>query len=154
MAADKTFARMLSRRCWEKHAAHITLLDLRGRSEFCNFFLIMSARNPFHLDALREIALDLAAEKNLSVLGIEGTGESGWILIDIGDLVVHVFSDDMRTYYDLTQLWGDAKTEEWDEAQLFPRARRTPAGATKAGVKSIKSGGKITKTTQRKKKGE
>jgi ribosome-associated protein len=84
------------------------VLDLQGISGVADFFLICSGNSTTQIETILE-AIRLA----LKVTGIrphhsEGTAESGWLLLDYGDVVMHVFLDETRQFYSLERLWGDA----------------------------------------------
>lgn len=93
----------------DKKGSNITLLDLRDQAVFADYFLICNGENERQLKALAD-GLTEKAKLNAHVLayGIEGEAQSGWMLIDYGDLVVHLFSPDKRAYYNLEELWSDA----------------------------------------------
>ena len=92
----------------DKQAANIILLDIRGVTEFADYFVLLSADNARQINALVEdITLELKSEGVL--LGHrEGTVQSGWVLLDYGGVLVHVFSPEEREYYRLEELWRDA----------------------------------------------
>ncbi len=92
----------------EKKGRDISALDLRGLSVLVDAFVLVSADAPVHAQAMAD---DL--EREAEVLGIplwhvEGYSEGRWILLDFGDVVVHVFLREVRGLYDLDRLWGDA----------------------------------------------
>jgi ribosome-associated protein len=92
----------------EKQASDILLLDLRGLAYFTDYFVVCSADSPRQIDS---IANDL--ERGLRGSGVrlhhrEGVDTSGWVLMDFGDVIVHIFSPDQRAYYDLESLWARA----------------------------------------------
>lgn len=76
---------------------------------FADYFLICTGENERQLRALAE-SIRTEAKQKAGVLarGMEGVAEAGWILLDFGDMVVHVFSPDKRAYYSLETLWTDA----------------------------------------------
>ena len=77
---------------------------------FADYFVIMSSLTPRHTEALsREIQMGLE-EMGASMLHVEGVGDSGWVLLDYGDVVVHIFSAAERDYYRLDELWSGATT--------------------------------------------
>ncbi len=93
----------------DKKGSHISLLDLREQSVFADYFLICTAENDRQLRALAQSVIEDARNKgNVMPNGREGMAETGWILVDFGDLIVHLFSSDTRAYYKLEELWADA----------------------------------------------
>jgi ribosome-associated protein len=90
----------------EHQALDVALLDISRASPFTDFFVIGTAQSPLQFNALAEYL-----EKELKPLGHdikrrEGTPDSGWVLLDFGDMVVHIFSEEQRAYYRLEELWG------------------------------------------------
>jgi len=83
------------------------LLDIRRVASFADYFVIATAINSRHLRALVE-----TLRKDLPTAGdgkhLEGAADSGWVLLDYGDVIVHVFSAEMRAYYALEELWSAA----------------------------------------------
>ena len=93
----------------DKKGSDIVLLDLREQTVFADYFLICNGENDRQIRALAEsIRMEAKQEAGVLAYGVEGLPEAGWMLIDFGDLVVHVFSPDKRDYYDLEDLWSDA----------------------------------------------
>lgn len=86
------------------------MLDLTGRTSFCDYFLIMSGNNPRHVRAIASHMVDhLKTEHGLRPLGVEGVETGKWALLDHGDVLAHVFEQKARQYYDLEGLWMDAR---------------------------------------------
>jgi ribosome-associated protein len=94
----------------DKKGSDIILLDLREQAAFADYFLICSGENERQIRALAE-SIRAEAKQKAGVLSnhLEGIPEAGWILVDFGDLVVHVFAPEKRQFYDLEDLWGDAR---------------------------------------------
>lgn len=93
----------------DRQAADIVLLDIRPITPVADYFVICSGNSERQLNALRrEIAETLKREVQLTPLHSEGTPTSGWVLLDYGDVVVHLFSPAEREYYQLDELWGAA----------------------------------------------
>ena len=93
----------------DKKGSDIILLDLRDYATFADYFLISNGENERQLKALAEdIALKVKDQAGTSGYGIEGVASGGWILIDFGDLVVHLFSPLKRDYYGLEDIWDQA----------------------------------------------
>ncbi len=106
-------ARIAARIADDNGARDIVLLDLRRATPLLDFFVIATANSRRLSHA---IASEIDAEmKKLGEhkLGMEGSEEGRWILIDYGDFVVHVFSGESRTYYSLEELWGDPPKLDW-----------------------------------------
>ena len=93
----------------DKKGSDILLLDLRDYATFADYFLISNGENERQLKALAEdITLKVKEQDGTFTYGIEGMASSGWILIDFGDLVVHLFSPLKRDYYGLEDIWDQA----------------------------------------------
>jgi ribosome-associated protein len=93
----------------EKKGENIVLLDVTGITSFTDYFIICDGSSTRLLNALAE-SLDRAARTEFSLHSrIEGKSDDGWILLDMGDIVVHLFSPDQRKYYNLDELWNTGK---------------------------------------------
>src|SRR5207253_2079136 len=100
----------------------ILLLNLQHVTPLVDFFVIVSAASRRQAQA---IASDVDARmKSIGErkLGIEGAEEGRWVLIDYGDFVVHIFSEEAREYYALEDIWGDAPRLDWQDVDR-PRAQ-------------------------------
>ena len=92
----------------DKKAGDILILDMREHSVLTDYFLLCSAANDRQIRAIAAAIRDEAKQKgNAVAMGQEGSAESGWVLVDYGDLIVHVFSEEMRQYYNLEELWKE-----------------------------------------------
>lgn len=97
----------------EKQAVDIHVLDLREITTMADVFLICHGRNTRQNQAIAdEIEKQLKEEHGERPLAIEGMAHAEWILMDYGDLVVHIFSEKAREYYDLERLYRDARRLE------------------------------------------
>ena len=97
----------------ERKADDIIVLDLNGISPVADYFVIASGVTARQLKAIsRDIEKEMKA-RHATRLGVEGFTEGHWILLDYGDLIVHLFLKDLREFYDLEMLWGDAPAVEW-----------------------------------------
>ena len=97
----------------EKKARDIVILDVDKVSSITDYFVICSAINERQLHAIAD-EIDKQMKK-ISVMkfGMEGYSEAKWVLIDYGDFIVHIFDKEIRGYYDLELLWGDAPKVTW-----------------------------------------
>ncbi len=95
----------------EKQANDILILDLQEVTTVTDYFVICSADNRRQLRALESsIQEELkAGEERVLPLNVEGTPESGWILLDYNSVIVHLFNEDMREYYELEELWDTGR---------------------------------------------
>ncbi|MHB8418838.1 MAG: ribosome silencing factor [Myxococcales bacterium] len=92
----------------DKKAERPAVLDVRGLSSYADYVVLLSADNRRQIDAVAgEIEARLSGAGSRP-LGTEGNGDTGWMLLDFGDVVVHVFSPETRAFYDLEGLWSDA----------------------------------------------
>ena len=93
----------------EKKGEDILLLDLRGVTDFCDYFVICNGTSDRMLDALADDLVRKIRETH-HLKGVrEGLAHDGWLLVDYGDVIVHLFSPDQRDYYALEDLWQDGK---------------------------------------------
>ena len=93
----------------EKKAENPTVLDVRGISSYADYVVLLSAESARQIEAIGQSIEDrLRKEDGVRPIGVEGAGESGWMLIDFGDVVIHIFYRDARHFYDLEGLWADA----------------------------------------------
>lgn len=105
-----------------RKAEDVVVLNLAGVSSYCDAFVICSGSNRRQVRAIAEgIREDLRAVGHRA-LGMEGIDASRWVLIDFGDVVVHVFDEPLRGFYDLDALWGDAPRVAVDLGPPEPRA--------------------------------
>jgi ribosome-associated protein len=94
-----------------KRAEDIVVLNMKGISLVADYFLICHGNSDKQVQAIAREIKDQVEEQNLLIKRIEGFEEARWVLVDLGDTVVHVFHKDERGYYNLERLWGDAPLE-------------------------------------------
>ena len=109
-------ARTCARLADEKKGEDITILDLRKITYFTDFFVLVTVTNPRQMRAISDSVLEAMSNLGVRPIGIQGTEDSGWVLGDYGDVVVHLFDPRCRRLYDLELLWGDAPRIEWSGA--------------------------------------
>jgi ribosome-associated protein len=93
----------------EKKASGLEVIDVAGRVDYADFIVLMSGRSDRHVTALSAGIEEALRKKNKRALAIEGLPHASWVLMDFGDVVVHVFQDDARAAYDIDGLWMDAR---------------------------------------------
>ncbi len=110
----------------DKKAARIEIIDVQGKVDYTDYVVVMSGRSDRQVAAIaRGIEEDLKHKYGSRCSGVEGLPQGNWVLLDFGDVVVHIFHQDTRGYYDLEALWLDAERvefegEEADEGFKFP----------------------------------
>lgn len=93
----------------EKKGRDVVLLNLIGISMVTDYFLIVTGNSTTQVKAITDNLSEKLPDIGLPVLRVEGLQEAKWVLVDCGDLVVHVMTQDQREFYNLERLWGDAK---------------------------------------------
>ena len=95
----------------EKKALDIVVLDVRAMSSFADFFIICSAGSHRQVTALAGHLEEILRQQGVRPLGIEGTQEARWVLVDCNDVIIHIFYQPWREFYDLEGLWLEAPRE-------------------------------------------
>ena len=114
----------------DKSGHEIMVLDVGDIISIVEAFVIVSANNTRAVNAIVDnIELVLWAEHDCKPRAYEGRDTSTWVLLDYGDLIIHVFLDETRAYYDLERLWADAGTIEWMSPERAALGARIAAGA-------------------------
>lgn len=96
----------------DKKANHLVTLDLKDVSLITDYFVICHGNSETQVQAIASEIRKRAEEHGIPIKGIEGVNTARWILIDLGDVVAHVFHRDDREYYNIERLWSDAKVVE------------------------------------------
>jgi ribosome-associated protein len=89
-------------------AQDLLALDVHDLTSFADAFLIATGTSDRHVRSVADAILEASQELGKPALGVKGYDEGRWVLIDLNDVVVHVFQAEVREYYDLERLWGDA----------------------------------------------
>jgi ribosome-associated protein len=96
----------------DRKAFDVVVLDLRGLVSFADTFIICSGRSHRQVSAIAESVEQDLKEKGIRPIGVEGLREGHWVLMDYGDVVIHIFYEPIRVFYDLEGLWSDARRIE------------------------------------------
>jgi len=93
----------------DKKADYIKILDMRSRLIITDYFIIISVKNTRLTRRIGEEIRFNLKKKDLYPVNVDGVSEGNWILIDYDDFVIHIFTEEVRQFYDLERLWKDAK---------------------------------------------
>jgi len=99
----------------EKKAEEISIIDIRGISVLADYFVVANAKNQNQLLAMQDEAEEKLRKAGVEEVRIEGNRSSTWILMDCGDIILHLFSEEDRLFYDLDRIWQDGKRITVDE---------------------------------------
>lgn len=108
-------AQLAAQAAIDKKAIDTVVLDIRGLSLIADYFVIASGNSETQVSAIAKEIKDKMHQNNVDIKGAEGLEQARWILIDTGDVVIHVFHKDERNFYNLERLWGDAPKVEIKE---------------------------------------
>lgn len=93
----------------DKKAAHLEILDVAGQTDYADFLVLMTGRSDRHVAALAQGIEQAVRTQGKRPMSVEGMPQARWVLLDYGDVVVHVFEDELRGVYDLDDLWRNAR---------------------------------------------
>ncbi len=113
---DMEVVRLAAQVLFSKKVEDAVLLDLRGLSTITDFYLICTCQNESQMRAIINGTTRALSRKGIKSLRAEYHGGVRWAIIDYGDLIIHLFEKDTRTYYSLERLWADAKVTKLDPA--------------------------------------
>ncbi|HEX8235061.1 MAG TPA: ribosome silencing factor [Abditibacteriaceae bacterium] len=104
-------------------ARDIVYLDVRGQTIVSDFFVVCSGTSITHIQSIAEGVKDRLREEAKMRARPEGDAQSYWMILDYGDVILHIFSDETREFYDLERLWSDAKATRWATENDTPSTR-------------------------------
>lgn len=103
------------------------VLDLRKLSSVTDFFVICGSDSVVGVKAIADAVLLQLKKERVAPDHVEGLDEGNWVLVDYGDVVVHVFLGQVRKYYDLESLWGDAPRRDFRPRKAGAKGRKLPS---------------------------
>lgn len=110
----------------DKHGTDVAVLAVGEIIAIIDWFVLVSASNTRLVRTIvDEVQRAMRTLDDSKPIGVEGLGDATWVLLDYGDVVVHVFLDETRAYYDLDRLWADAPRVDWDVAPAPAAAGRS-----------------------------
>ena len=102
--------------CDEKKAKEIVVLDVRKITTISDYFIVCSTSNERQARAIADDLRVRMKEIGKREMGVEGLEDARWVLQDFGDIVLHIFHESQREFYDIEGLWADAKQVRWKKA--------------------------------------
>jgi ribosome-associated protein len=114
----------------EKKATDIVLLRTKGVVSYADYFLICDGRSDRQVQAIAQSIETELKKEGHRALGIEGLSQGRWVLLDFGDVIVHIFQESVRRFYDLEGLWIDARRVDIAEQKVDKKRRKTQRRAT------------------------
>jgi ribosome-associated protein len=103
-------------------AKDITVIDVRGRTSVTDYMILATGTSKKHAQAVCDNASTEAKAKGLKPLGAEGRDSSDWMLLDLGDVILHVMTEQARNFYDLERLWGEPSEDKSADKELNNRS--------------------------------
>lgn len=112
----RDWARTAAQAASAKGGEETVIIEVGAVLAITDAFVITSGRNTRQVKTIaEEVEARLKADGGIAPLRVEGLGDSQWVLLDYGDLVIHVFLDETRAFYDLERLWSDAPRVAWED---------------------------------------
>jgi ribosome-associated protein len=106
---SKELAIELAAAAADQKGLDLRVLDLRGIGAFTDFFVLASGTSDRHVRTLANAVGDASRALGVRALGTEGEDRARWVLVDFGDVIVHLFQEEVRAFYALERLWGEAE---------------------------------------------
>lgn len=100
----------------DKKALQVEIIDVTGKVDYADYVVVMSASSDRQANAIAKNIDSEMSRRGTPPTSIEGLPQGAWVLIDFGDVIVHIFHQDTRGYYDLESLWYDAARVEFEDA--------------------------------------
>lgn len=125
VSTEKMMAQIACKAIDDKKGQDIKVIDIHNVSVIADYFVIASGTNSNQVQAIVDNVEEQLGRAGFEAKQIEGNRNSSWILMDYGDVIVHVFDEENRLFYDLERIWRDGKVLEMD---AFQRNKKVPFG--------------------------
>jgi len=116
MSLSEILAKKCASEALEKKAENVVILNVAALTSFADYFVVCSAPSERQTQAIAQHVMEEVKASGTTVLGIEGLEDSEWVLLDMGDVILHVFSTEARLHYDLEGFWSKAPREYIDSS--------------------------------------
>jgi len=113
--AAKKAIKIIAQLALDKKAENLIVLDIRKLTNFCDYFVICSGTSDRHAKSIADGIQDGLKNAGLSIGKVQGYREGKWVIVDTGDIVVHIFEKANREFYGLEYLWQGGKAVTWEE---------------------------------------
>jgi len=123
-SSSKEKAFLCAQALMDRKAIDLVILEVKDLSSFTDYFLICSGNSDRQVQAIATHAEEKLGKEGLHPLGIEGKRDGRWVLLDYGDVVIHVFYHPVREFYDLERLWSEAPQLELPAVRKVRRKRQ------------------------------
>ena len=100
-----------------KKAEDVKVIEIGDISVIADYFIIANGNNPSQVEAMVDAVTDGMSAEGFEPKRVEGVRSSGWVLLDYGDIIVHIFSKEDRLFYDLERIWRDGKNVSKEELE-------------------------------------
>lgn len=117
LAAAKRFAVEAARFAANTHCHNVVVLEIGNLLPVADFFVIATGTSARQMRSIADDLMEMARAQGFRPMHQTGLDSGTWILVDCIDVIIHLFNDESRQFYDLDNLWGDAKRIEWQETK-------------------------------------
>jgi ribosome-associated protein len=115
MKSPEAIASAIAEFASDRKAVDIVVLDLRGLTSVADYFVVCTGRSDRQVKAILDgVALGMKSDHGIAPIRVDGATQAQWILMDYGDVIVHIFTPEMREFYRLEQLWGEAPVTKFE----------------------------------------
>jgi len=112
---SKTKGVLAAKLAIEKKGENVILLDIRKITTIADYMLVLSCTSTKHTQGIAAFIKESFENKKIKLLSIEGFNEGSWILLDYGDIIIHIFDQPLREFYQIENLWKDGKQVKLDK---------------------------------------
>ena len=112
---NRDYALLAAKTLSDKKGQDIVIIDIQEKAAFADYFVICSGTSERQINSLVDDVEDALAKEGILVKAIEGKNGSGWVLMDFGDVIVNLFTKEMREKYSIEKVWGDCQFIEVEE---------------------------------------